>query len=202
MEWFIPQSRGQDSIRTRLFLLLCSALLITGCAAGNFESLRPGIEHRGRYIERVPFYRQTESTCGPAALAGVLAFWGHPVNQERITARVYLRDLRGTLPMDIETYARESGFQSESFSGTLDRLRETIRKGIPVICLLDLGFGPYRRPHYVTAIGFDDENRVLISHDGLNRDQVTGYDEFDKAWKRAGRWMVVIRPKANEDKHD
>lgn len=202
MDPFVRQSRGQDNIRTRLFLLLGSALLIMGCAAKNFEALRPGIEHRSHYIERVPFYGQTESTCGPVALASVLAFWGHPVNQEQITAQVYLRDLRGTLPMDIETYAREAGFQSQSFSGTLERLKETIRKGVPVICLLDLGFGPYRRPHYVTAIGFDDENRVLVSHDGLKPEQVTGYDAFDKAWERAGRWMVVIRPKADENKYE
>jgi len=200
------RGRGRDTTRTRLFILfgivVAAMSFIPACSGRNFATLRPGIETRGHYIEGVPFYRQSESTCGPAALACVLAFWKHPVDLEQITAKIYLPELRGTLPMDMEKFARDAGFTTMSSSGTLEGLKATIRKGIPVICMLDFGFGLYHQPHYVSVIGFDDTYSVLIEHDGSKPNSLIGYDEFDKAWNRAGRWMLVITPKIGEIKHD
>ena len=176
--------------------LLLAAAPFTGCAGKDFNSLRAGIERRGHYIEGVPFYRQRESSCGPAALATVLAFWGRPSDLERITDKVYLPELRGTLPMDMETFLREAGFETSSSAGTLGQLKAWVRSNVPVICLLDLGFGPYRQPHYVTVIGFDDVNAVIIAHDGLKANRVIGYDAFGKQWDRAGDWMLAARPKS------
>ena len=150
----------------------------------------------GHYIRGVPFYRQGNSTCGPAALAGVMAFWGKPVARTRIEAAVYLPELQGTLPMDLEAFARKAGFDTNSLSGTLVELRNEIRRNVPVICLLDLGFWVYRKPHYVTVIGFDDERKTVIMHDGLKRNSVMDYETFGKAWERAGRWMIVLTPKS------
>jgi ABC-type bacteriocin/lantibiotic exporter with double-glycine peptidase domain len=171
---------------------------ITGCGGKNFAGLRSGIESRGHYIEGVPFYRQSESTCGPAALASVLAFWGRQVNLEEITAKVYLPKLRGTLPMDMESYARGAGFKTGSSAGTLEELKVYIRKEMPVICLLDLGFGIYQKPHYVTVIGFDDMNEVIIEHDGLEPNSVLTYEKFRTAWTRAGSWMLAIVPQSGD----
>ncbi len=179
-----------------IVLIMPAVSPFTGCAGRDFTALRPGIETRGHYIEGVPFYRQKESSCGPAALAGVLAFWGRPSNLERITAKVYLPELRGTLPMDMETFLREAGFETSSSAGTFEKLKAHVRAGVPVICLLDLGFGPYRQPHYVTVIGFDDVNAVIIAHDGLKANKLVGYDAFGKQWDRAGDWMLVARPKS------
>ncbi len=179
-----------------LAILLFTAFL-AACAQRDFSELRKGIEARGHYVEGVPFYRQSEDTCGPAALAGVLAFWGRPAALDDITAAVYVPKLRGTLPMDMENYARNAGFETASSAGTLDDLKTALRRNLPVICLLDLGFGLYRRPHYVIAVGFDDRNAVLIEHDGLQANSVMAYDAFAKAWKRAGQWMLIIRPKGD-----
>jgi hypothetical protein len=104
--------------------------------------------------------------------------------------------------MDMENFAREAGFATASSSGTLDELKAYVRKGTPVICMLDLGFGPYRQPHYIIVIGFDDVNAVIIEHDGLKPNSLMGYDTFMKAWDRAGRWMLVIMPKAVGTKHE
>jgi ABC-type bacteriocin/lantibiotic exporter with double-glycine peptidase domain len=198
--------RGRDTTRTRLFILfgivMAATSFIPACSGKDFAALRPGIESRGHYIEGVPFYRQSESTCGPAALACILAFWGRPVDLEQITAKTYLPELRGTLPMDLENYARDAGFTTASSSGTLEGLKAVIRKGTPVICMLDFGFGPYRQPHYVSVIGFDDAHAVIIEHDGSKPNSLIDYDEFDKVWKRAGRWMLVITPKTRETKHE
>jgi ABC-type bacteriocin/lantibiotic exporter with double-glycine peptidase domain len=183
-----------------LAVILLAAASFASCAGRDFASLRKGIETRGHYIQGVPFYKQSEDTCGPAALAALLTFWGRQANLEEITAKVYLQELRGTLPMDMESYARASGFDTSSFSGTLDGLKEYIRKGLPVICLLDLGFWVYHQPHYVTVIGFDDGNALIIEHDGLKPDSLMSYRKFSEAWSRAGFWMLVITPKPGEAK--
>jgi ABC-type bacteriocin/lantibiotic exporter with double-glycine peptidase domain len=185
-----------------LFFFLLAAVLtiiISGCASKNFSTLRPGIELRGHYIDGVPFYQQKESYCGPAALASVLGFWGRPASLEQITAAVYLPELRGTLPMDMENFMREAGFETITSAGTLEELKARIRTELPVICLLDLGFGPYRQPHYVTVIGFDDANAVIIAHDGLKANSVIGYKTFENEWTRAGHWMLIANPKSSKD---
>ncbi len=168
--------------------------LISGCGEKRFGAVRDGIDSRGHYIEGVPFVKQTGNDCGPAALAGVLAFHGRPADLEKITVAIYLPKLRGTLPMDLERFAKDAGFKTASSAGTADTLKAAIRSNIPVICLLDLGFGPYRQPHYVTVIGFDDENGLFIMHDGGTPDRTMAYEKFEKAWTRAGTWMIVIKP--------
>lgn len=166
----------------------------TACARSNFADLQPGLEGRGHYIINVPFYRQEENACGPAALASVASFWGQRVNLDQIRASVYVAKLRGTLPMDMERFMREAGFKTTSSAGTLDELKTRIREDVPVICLLDLGLGLYRRPHYVTVVGFDDMKRVIIAHDGLTANNVIEYEKFIKAWGRAGNWMLIALP--------
>lgn len=189
-------ARGNRGWSAVAFILLAlpALLSVPGCAGKDFSALRSGIEERGHYIAGVPFYRQEENSCGPAALAGVAAFWGQQVDMEQIKVKVYLPELRGTLPMDMERFMREAGFRTSSSSGTLDDLKTQVRKNVPVICLLDLGFSLYRRPHYVTVIGFDDVNRALIAHDGVTENKVIGYEKFMKAWDRAGGWMLVALP--------
>lgn len=188
--------RGNRRGSAVLFILLAMPALASfpGCAKIDFSALRPGIEERGHYIAGVPFYRQGEDSCGPAALAGVASFWGQQVSVEQIKSRVYLPELRGTLPMDMERFMREAGFWTSSSSGTLDDLKALVRKNMPVICLLDLGFSLYRRPHYITVIGFDDVNRAFIAHDGLTENKVIGYEKLLKEWDRAGNWMLVALP--------
>ncbi len=184
-----------------LFSLLLIVSFPTGCAKRNFADLWPGLKTRGHYIENVPFYRQSESTCGPAALASIFAFWGHPVSLKTITATVYLPKLGGTLPMDMEDFARKAGFETISSSGTLAELKFAIRKGTPVICLLDLGFSLYHQPHYITAIGYDDVHDIVICHDGSTPNSLIGYDKFNKEWARAGNWMLKIEPRSDGTRH-
>ncbi len=172
----------------------CFSIIISGCAGRNFSTIKAGIEDRGHYISGVPFYRQKEGSCGPAALASVLSFWGYQASLEQITAKVYLPELRGTLPMDMENYMRDAGFETTSSAGTIDELKGYIRRDVPAICLLDLGFGLYRQPHYVTVLGFDDVKAVLIIHDGSEANRVISYDVFEKEWRRAGHWMLTARP--------
>jgi ABC-type bacteriocin/lantibiotic exporter with double-glycine peptidase domain len=189
-----PLEKDGWSVIAFILLAVTTLVSLPACAKQDFSALRPGIEEQGHYIAGVPFYRQEEKSCGPAALAGVASFWGKQLDVEQIKARVYLPELGGTLPMDMERFMREAGFLTSSSSGTLHDLKAWVRKNMPIICLLDRGFSLYRRPHYVTVIGFDDRNRALIVHDGLTENKVIGYEKFLKEWDRAGNWMLVALP--------
>lgn len=176
------------------YIVMALMASLSGCAA-DFAALRPGLEVRGHYIDGVPFFRQEESWCGSAALAGVTSFWGREIGLEQISSRVRIPQLRGVLPMDMVSFLNEYGFETKSFAGTLDDLRVLVRSDLPVISLLDLGFNRYRQPRYVTVIGFDDASEVIIAHDGLTANKVIEYEKFMKAWERAGRWMIVAVPR-------
>jgi len=177
-----------------LFLLLCIAALMYGCGPKRFPEIRAGLETRGHHIEDVPFYRQAEYACGPAALASVLSFYQQPVDLEELTRQIVIPRLQGTLPMDMERAARERGLRTTSASGDRGLLFASLRSNMPVICLLDLGFGPVKQPHYVVLTGFDDGNRLFIMHDGAAADRTMSYERFDRAWERGGNWMLVVEP--------
>jgi hypothetical protein len=110
--------------RNRHFLVLfaVSLMMIAGCTEKNFASVQPGLDKEGHYISGVPFFKQEESSCGPAALASVASYWGKKVSVEQVIAKVYLPQLRGTLPMDMESFLREQGFETMSSAGTLNAL--------------------------------------------------------------------------------
>lgn len=198
----IPQFNRNKAVDSFLavhglfFLGALAALILalSGCGAASFDAVRSGLETRGHYIEGVPFVKQTEYDCGPAALASVLSFRGKAADLERITASVYLPKLRGTLPMDLERYAKDQGFTTASSAGTAAALKTAVRRNIPVICLLDLGVWFYRQPHFVTVIGFDDVNGLFIMHDGGTPNRTMAYEDFVKKWTRGGNWMIVITP--------
>jgi ABC-type bacteriocin/lantibiotic exporter with double-glycine peptidase domain len=170
------------------------ALHAAGCGPKAFSDVKQGIELRGHYIDGVPFYRQTSYACGPAALAGVFAYWRHPVDLDQLTKRIVLVQLQGTLPMDMERAAKEAGFRTTTAHGDRVLLLASLKRNVPVICLLDLGFGPLQQPHYATVIGYDDGNRLFIMHDGIERDRTMPYGQFEKAWARAGKWMLLVEP--------
>lgn len=177
-----------------LFLLLCLGAMMHGCGPKRFPEIRAGLETRGHHIEGVPFYRQADYACGPAALASVLSFYRQPVDLEGLTRQTVIPKLQGTLPMDMERAARDRGLRTTTAHGDRDLLLASLRRGVPVICLLDLGLGPLKQPHYVVLTGFDDGNRLFIMHDGVTENRTMSYERFDGYWKRGGTWMLVVEP--------
>ncbi len=198
----ISHDKKMKKMMSRLFLFVFAILFImlsAGCSEKSFASLQPGLDKEGHYINGVLFFKQKDDSCGPAALASVASYWGKKVSMDQVIAKVYLPQLRGTLPMDMESFLREQGLETVSSTGTLDSLKEQVRKDVPVICLIDLGFSVYRRPHYVTVIGFDDVDAVIIAHDGVQAQRVISYEQFLQEWGRAGNWMLVAHPGTSQD---
>lgn len=188
----LKKERGfarQESV----FLVVILAVL-AGCAGSEFAQIRSGLEDRGHYIEQVPFYRHEENWCGPAALAAVTGFWGRRVSLEQISSKVNVPQLHGTLPVDMELFLKDTGFETKSVKGSLDELKLEILKNIPVISLVDRGRNHSHQPHYIIVIGFDESRKAIIAHDGMMENHVIAYERFMREWSRAGRWMLIAVP--------
>lgn len=177
-----------------LFLLSLLVGLLGACGPKTIDAIRPGLASRGHYIDGVPFFRQTEYACGPAALASVLAYHQRAADLAELTGLLVHPKLQGTLPMDVERVAKDRGLRTATAHGDKELLRSSLKKDLPVICLLDLGFGVLKQPHYVVLTGYDDGNRLYIMHDGATRDRTMSYEEFETSWARGGRWMLVTEP--------
>jgi ABC-type bacteriocin/lantibiotic exporter with double-glycine peptidase domain len=141
-------------------------------------------------IEGVPFIRQDSQFCGPAALASVLSYYGTPVDQKIIGSRVYSEKLQGALITDLELYARDAGFETNSGQGTMEGLKTEINRRRPVIVLVDRGFWVFSRAHYLVVFGYDDKG--FTAHDGFSSSKRYRYDEFREIWGKMGHAYLLV----------
>jgi len=141
-------------------------------------------------IEGVPFIQQDSQFCGPAALASVMTYYGAPVDQKIIGSRVYSEKLQGALITDLEIYARDAGFETNSGRGTVEGLKAEIDQRHPVIVLVDRGFWVLSRAHYLVVFGYDDEG--FTAHNGFSASMRYRYDEFREVWDKMGNAYLLI----------
>lgn len=159
-------------------------------------SAHPG---EGRYIRDVPFFPQDQYMCGPAALAGVIGFWGGSAGMDDVARGVYEEKLKGTLPMDLLIYAREKGFDASYYRGSFDDLREKISSGTPLILFLNLGYDAYPVGHYIVVVGYDDRAGVVLAHSAMNREEVFTYKRLKGYWEKTGFSTLIVRPRKTKD---
>lgn len=153
------------------------------------------IPDQKRIIAGVPFYPQEDMGCGPAAVASLLAYWGHPVSLEEITQEVSLKNLKGSLPMDLELAAQRHGMAATSYTGSLEDLRLHLRKSQPVIAFLNLRWRIFPQGHFVVVTGYDENHSDVVVHSGDDAYRRIPVETFFKAWAKTGFWSLLILPK-------
>lgn len=172
-------------------LFLCLWIVAAGCAAPvqfSWSPASPGLQ----VVEGVPFFPQRSSDdCGPAALASLLAHRGVAPDLDHIEANVYDQRLGGSLLADMENYARQQGLEAHSGRGELSLLRELIDQVTPVIILIDRGFGPLRRPHYLVVLGYDQQDRFLV-YDGQTAGLFMSAEELRRRWQAMNRLYLYL----------
>ncbi|MCX5656791.1 MAG: PA2778 family cysteine peptidase [Candidatus Omnitrophica bacterium] len=149
-------------------------------------------------INKVPFYKQNSNTCGPAALASVLEYWGADFTPENIIRSVYSLELRGTLDFEISYYARQFNFWSKYYQSSFDDLKGKIREGIPLI-ILEKESPVLNSYHYIVVFGFDEGERRIIAHTGRKASAWIPYNRFFKTWKRGDFGAIVVCPPEKVD---
>ena len=148
-----------------------------------------------RIIHNVPFYPHEAYQCGPASLAGVLNHWGLSVPPEVIAAEIYSQSAKGTLNVDLVSYAREKGFKASAYSGTVEDIHKKIDSGFPLIVLVDYGFLVYQQNHFMVIVGYSDEG--ILVNSGKHQRQFIPYNGFLRTWERTKFWTLFIAPKGS-----
>ena len=143
-----------------------------------------------RVIPGVPFLPQEDDTCGPSSLAMVLGFLGKKVDTSEIVRETLTGGLKGTLITDLAAAARRRGVAAEIVDLDLQRLRERIIAGDPVILLVDLGIWSWSRPHYLVAYGWTPEG--VVAHSGRDQGKVIPFSTLDAQWAKMGRLAITI----------
>lgn len=144
----------------------------------------------GGQVLDVPFVKQKEELCGPAALSSVFLFYGEDIPPEEIAKEVYTKQLKGALITDMENYARKKGFKTILKSSSIKEIKELIDEGKPVIALIDLGFWSISVPHYIVVLGYNQDG--IITHTGFEEKKLIPYREFEKKWQKLGKTLLVV----------
>lgn len=137
-----------------------------------------------RRLDSVGEVVQTLNNCGPASVAMVLAYYGHPVTQGE--AQASLRpdpEEWGMLPNVVAPYVQQFGLDARVLgAGTADDLKALLNQGVPVIVAQWLSEAD-PIPHYRVVIGYDDARGEFIVNDGvLGFGKSIPYAEFEGLW--------------------
>ena len=191
---FLHPGPIRRKLRASLALL---ALVFAGCAGVDSSRIREGIRTgsaSGHYVEGVPFVRQDRFYCGPAAISTVEKFFGEDVEQSGIAEEVFSKSVKGTLTLDIELYARRQGYWSRRTGRDIADLKQWLNRDVPVAVLLQVGPRYLRKYHFIVLVGYSDHDRVFLAHDGARPNALTPFHLFERRWRRAGRWGLVMAP--------
>lgn len=138
----------------------------------------------------VPFVPQQKDTCGPAALAMVMAFWQRPVEHDALARELDAAELRGVAGSRLAEAARSRGMTAVAYAGDDAQIRAFVGRGRPLVVAWDMGRGRF---HDVVVVGFEGDDVVV--HDpaqGASR-RVAG-KTFAARWAGAGHWTLLVMP--------
>jgi len=173
-------------------LLVC---VLAGCArAPLLEDHLAEAAPRQVELTEVGFQAQDDYQCGPAALATVLTWSGHPVSAEALVPRVYLPAREGSLQPELRASARAFDRLAYEPEPTLDTLLAELQAGHPVLVMQNLGLGPWPVWHYAVLVGFDADAGELILRSGVTERKVLSTRRFAASWRRAGAWSLLVLP--------
>lgn len=144
---------------------------------------------------KVPLVRQgTDYTCGISALQAILAYYGDETREDVLAKSLGARPDEGTSYKAIAAEARARGFDvSIEKNATLESLTNWLRKGKPVICLIqawksdertssEFYATDYDDGHYVVAVGFDEDNLYFMDPSTLGNYAYIERREFLARW--------------------
>lgn len=185
----------QPSAARAAVALLVAGWLAGGCARVSLDTVRADVgTGHGYLIATVPFVAQEAYQCGPASLAMVLRYWGAEADATEIGRELYLPSARGVLNLELEFHARRRGFRTEAFHGSLERVKDELRRGRPLIVFQDLGVGPVSIPHFAVLVGYDDRAGVVVLHSGATPFRVVSVADFLRSWEARRGWTLLISP--------
>ena len=140
----------------------------------------------------VPYVHQQKDTCGAAALAMVLQYWGVPASHDEVARELLDPELHGIAGSRLAAFASARGMTAIAHAGDIDHLREHVGKGRPMIVAWAMGGG---RLHDVVVTGFDDDGRrVIVNDPARGPARHVGLETFRRRWAGTGYWTLLVAP--------
>jgi ABC-type bacteriocin/lantibiotic exporter with double-glycine peptidase domain len=171
-------------------LAVAALLFCCGCAAGSPRADAPAETLSSAHIiSGIPFLAQEGETCGPSSLAMLLRFHGIPASARELADETRTPGLRGALITDLAAAARRRGLSAEVTDLDLPGLQRLIQAGEPVILLVDLGEGPWSRPHYLIVFGLTPKG--VVAHSGRSQALVIPFARLEAQWGKMGHLAIV-----------
>ena len=189
--------RRNLTVTARLAGMLALALFISACAqrAPLTDQLTQGAATPPPVeLTDVPFHPQRRYQCGPAALATVLAYAGHPVDPDQLRDRVYVPARRGSLQPEMRAAARDHGLLPVAHPADLLTLAETLDQGHPILVMQNLGFERLPVWHYAVVVGIDVRADEVILRSGTRERETLSLRRFERSWARADHWAITLHP--------
>ena len=189
-----------ESLAHRKGLRLLLFGMVLGCVLAACAAARPPVHfpEGSVIVSGVPFFKQEDYQCGPAAFASVVNYWyrrgntGRTLSLEEAVARTYSPSARGVLGIDLEINARKLGFEASGKAGSIKEIRRAVDDGMPVIILVDYGFAIYERNHFMVVTGYGPN--FVIVNSGRRENEIIPNSDLGKIWKRTGYWSLIIKP--------
>ncbi len=183
-----------SALRCRI-VVFCAAVCLgitAGCALNTAK--RP-TDSAKVFIANVPFIEQRPDYCGPASLAMIFNFYGLNVSQDEIASEIFSPELKGTLSIEMVSYAYKKGFDADIYNGSIADLRAKLEAGFPLIVSHKAEKND-KRVHYLVVFGFDDGKEVFyVYSDTKNgKAQAIDYRKFLKHWDMADNLTFFIHP--------
>jgi ABC-type bacteriocin/lantibiotic exporter with double-glycine peptidase domain len=170
-------------------VLAVSALLVLGsCVTSRLPPFLP--PPGAARLDQVPFFPQLDYQCGPASLAGVLNYYGKSVTAEEVAGAIFRPNIRGTVTLDMVLYAREQGLSANWYSGSVGDLVRAMNEGVPLIVMVDFGFGRISKNHFMVVVGYGPDG--IIANSGASRETLISWKDFLPTWERANCWTLRI----------
>lgn len=144
-------------------------------------------------LTAVPFIKQKENYCGPAALGMILNNLNYQISMEELATQMYTPKQNGSLPTDVISATRRHGFLAIPIQGFKNIFLEVANHN-PVLVFQNLGIKQLTAWHYSVVVGFDRKKEKVILHTGKDKFKPTDLKEFERTWDLAGQWAIVVLP--------
>lgn len=184
-----------------LFLSITLLFLFSTLSAEQISKYKKNEPKRGHIIKKVPFQKwKKKNYCGPAAMAMVLSYWkDEKQNQRKIAKGMHGFEEEIAYNSEMVFYPRTIGMMSYSFNGDIQKLKEIIKKDIPLI-VLHKPVKQINKGHYRVVIGFDEDSQQIIFHDPLLGERFAAdNDMFNELWRwddniNKRNWSLAVVP--------
>jgi len=151
---------------------------------------------------------QSWNNCGPATLTTALSFYGYADNQNR--AANWLkpnREDKNVSPWQMAEFVNTQVPELPVYAklrvgGTLDRLKQLIAAGYPVV--IEAGYDPEPdrlgwMGHYLLVIGYDDSTQQFVTNDSyLGEGTRYSYAHVQEFWRHFNYTYIVVYESGDE----